>query len=150
MARAIGGVVVGYLVMFVFVFASFSIAYLALGANLAFQPGSYHVSMLWIAVMVVLNFVAAFLGGLVCSLIAKNPRASMSLAAVVLVLGLVMAIPVLTGAIGEPPATRDASVGNLEAMQHARQPAWSSVASPLIGVVGVLIGGRRQRKGAPA
>jgi len=62
------------------------------------------------------------------------------------VLGVLIAIPVLTGSLGEPPATRPDTVGNLEAMQYARQPAWSSIASPILGAIGVLLGGRRKRK----
>ena len=77
MPRSIGAVAVGYLVMFVLVFASFSGAYLAIGADGAFQPGTYQVSILWIVVSIVLGIVAALAGGFVCATIAPGGKAPM-------------------------------------------------------------------------
>ena len=68
MGRMIGGVVVGYLTMFVLVFGSFTAAYLAMGADVAFQTGTYEPSTLWLVVSWVLGFLAALAeaGGGVC------------------------------------------------------------------------------------
>ena len=63
MWRAILSVIAGYLAMFLFVFVSFSAAYLTMGTEGAFQPGSYEVSGLWLAVSFVLSLGAAVGGG---------------------------------------------------------------------------------------
>ncbi len=62
MARTIGSVILGYLVMVIVVFATFSLAYQAMGVDRAYQPGTYDVSGLWIAVSIVLGILAAILG----------------------------------------------------------------------------------------
>ncbi len=140
MWRSVGAVVVGYVVMFAFVFVSLSIAYLILGTDGAFQSGTYEVSVAWIVVSFVLSFVAAMLGGLVSAAIGKGSRAPLGLAVLVLVLGLAMAVPVLT-APEQDAATRDEAVATFEAMSQARQPGWVAVLTPIVGAVGVLIGG---------
>ncbi|MBL8187143.1 MAG: hypothetical protein JNK38_04005 [Acidobacteria bacterium] len=141
MLKIIGGVVVGYIVMFILLFVIFSLAYLVLGANGSFKPGTYDVSTLWLAISVIVGLVAAIVGGFICSLIAPNSKAPLALVGLVLVLGLLGAIPALKG--NDPrPNIRDASVGNLEAMMNARQPAWIALLNPLIGAVGVMLGSR--------
>lgn len=141
MGRTIGAVVFGYVVMFVVVFVALTALYFLLGADRAFQPGSYDVSLLWALVSVVVGFGAAWVGGRVARTIAHEPRGPKWLAGVVVVLGLALAIPVLLGS-GAADAVRDATVGNLEAMQRARTPVWSALLNPLIGAIGVLLGGR--------
>ncbi len=71
MLKTVGGVIVGYIVMFILVFALFSLAYLALGANGAFKPGTYDVSTLWLALSVIVSLAAAIVGGFICSLILR-------------------------------------------------------------------------------
>jgi hypothetical protein len=139
MARSIIGVIVGYLVMFVFVFVTFTIVYLAMGADRAFRPGSYETSTLWLAVSFILGTIAAVLGGVFCRLIARNMMAVYVLAGIVLVLGILFAIPSLTSEPAE--STRTAEVANLEAMQSARTPLIPAVLNPVIGALGAIIGG---------
>lgn len=59
MWRSVVSVVVGYVVLSLVIFATFSAAYLAMGADAAFHPGSYVVSTLWLVVSFVLGFLAA-------------------------------------------------------------------------------------------
>lgn len=139
MGRAIGAVVLGYVVMAVVVFIFFTLAWLVLGADGAFAPGTYEVSGVWIAMSIVVGLVAAILGGFVCAVIAKSATPPKVLAAIVLVLGLAMAIPELGG---EAPAERPAEVSMSEATQNAGQPGWILLLNPLIGAVGVLVGSR--------
>ena len=141
MLRIIGGVIVGYLSMFVVVFISLTAAYLGMGADRAFKPGLYEVTGLWLAVMFVVSIVAALVGGKVCAVIAKSSKAVFALAGLVLVLGLLSAIPTLTAPTGEPKP-RTADVPNAEAMMSAKQPVWVALLMPVIGVVGTLAGGR--------
>ncbi len=145
MLRAIGAVIVGYVAMFVMVFATFSAAYLAMGADRAFRPESYEVSGIWLVLSLVLSFVAAVVGGLICAAMARGSKAPVILAAVVLVVGLLTAIPSFTA---PPPSdVRTAEVGNMAAMQKAHQPGWFSILVPVVGVVGVLVGARLVKPG---
>jgi uncharacterized membrane protein YeaQ/YmgE (transglycosylase-associated protein family) len=133
------------------VFATFTAAYAFLGQEGAFRPGSYQVSGTWILLSCVLGFVAAAVGGLVCNEIAPGNRAPAALGLVVLVLGLLLAIPMVI-ASGDPVPERQGVVGNLEAMNSAREPAWIALLNPVLGAVGVLVGSRllRRRGGQPA
>lgn len=142
MVRSILGVVAGYLAMFVFVFISFTILYLLLGANGAFEPDTYEVSLTWIIISFILSIVAAILGGYLCVLIAKNHKAALVLAGIVFVLGIAMAIPVLIDVENEVQEMRKADVPNLEAMQNAKQPPLVALLTPLIGALGVFAGSK--------
>jgi hypothetical protein len=144
MGRAIASVVVGYVAMFAAMFLAFSGLYLLLGQELSFQPGSYQPSMLWTVVSFALGMAAAVLGGFVCAWIARTATPPKVLAGVVLVIGLLSAVPVLM-ASATPTETRTGEVGNLDAMMKAKQPAWVAVANPFVGLVGVLLGARLRR-----
>src|SRR5712691_1972627 len=87
MARAIIAVIASYVVIFVLLFAGFTCAYLFMGPDNAFKPGSYQASNRWIAMSLVLSFAVAIIAGLICAVIAKGSRAPLALAIVVLVLG---------------------------------------------------------------
>ena len=149
MGRAILSVVVGYMAMFAAIFLAFSGLYLALGQELSFQPGSYEPSMLWTVVSFALGVGAAVLGGYVCAWIARTATPPKVLAGVVLVIGLLSAVPVLM-AVATPAETRTGEVGNLDAMMKAKQPAWVAVVNPFVGLAGVLLGARLRRPTAAA
>lgn len=141
--RIAGAVILGYIVMFAVVFVTFSGAFALIGVEGSFQPASYEVTMLWVVVSIVLSLFAAVAGGLVCAIVAKSPWGPKALAALVIVLGLALAVPVLTA----PPATaRGPEVSNTEAMTNARQPVWLALINPFIGAVGVLLGARFKRE----
>ena len=142
MLKLIVAVIAGYVVMGILVFTTFSGAYLVMGADRAFQPGSYAPSMLWLILSVVLGFLAAWVGGVVCARIGGSGRAPKVLAAVVVVLGLLMALPALNPATDPRPTVRAGTVGNMEAMSNARQPVWMALLIPIIGAAGALVGGR--------
>jgi hypothetical protein len=149
MGRAVISVVVGYVAMFAAIFLAFSGLYLLLGQDLSFRPGSYEPSVLWTVASFALGAGAAVLGGYVCARIARAATPPKVLAGVVLVVGLLSAIPVLTAA-ATPAEARTGEVGNLEAMMRAKQPAWVAVANPFVGLVGVLLGARLRRPTAAA
>jgi hypothetical protein len=148
MVRIIGSVVVGYIVMFAAVFVLFSAAYLMLGAERSYQAGSWDVSPAWIVISVVVGLLAAIAGGYVCAMITKGPKGPQILAIVVVVLGVLLALPVLFGA-GDAtgPMPRPDTVGLFEAMQYAKQPVWLAFLNPLLGAFGVVVGARL-RKGS--
>jgi hypothetical protein len=144
MGRAIVSVVLGYVVMFATMFVLFSGLYLLLGQERSFEPGSYDPSVLWNVASFALGAVAAVVGGYVCARIARAATPPKVLAGVVLVIGLISAVPVVLAA-GTPAKERTGDVGNLAAMMQAKQPAWVAVANPFLGFVGVLVGARLRR-----
>lgn len=146
MLRKIGGVIAGYIVMALFLFLAFTLAYLAMGADGAFQPGTYDVSGLWIGVAVAVSLAAAVLGGWVCVLVAKSRGAALVLAGIVLVLGILVALPVLLGK-RPSPGPRAGEVGNIQAMNSAQQPLWLTLLNPLLGAAGTLVGSRLGKGG---
>jgi hypothetical protein len=149
MVRSVLSVVVGYAAMFAAIFLTFSGLYLLLGQELSFQPGTYDPSMLWTVVSFALGAGAAILGGYVCARIARTAKPPQVLAGVVLIIGLLSALPVLM-AESTPAEARTGEVGNLDAMMKAKQPAWVAVANPFVGLVGVLLGGRLRRPNVAA
>ena len=148
MLRAILSVIAGYVAMFLTMFLTFSAAYLAMGTERAFQTGTYEVGALWIVVSFVLGLVAAVLGGWLCAFISRSRKAVLALAGAVLLLGLLMLFPVMqANQQASPPRT--AGVGNFEAMRKVRQPTWIALVSPILGCMGVLVGGRLRRGQSP-
>jgi hypothetical protein len=145
MARSILAVVAGYATLALVIFVSFTTLYLVLGADRSFEPGSYDASTLWVMTSFPLGVAASVAAGYLCALIARSGRAVQALAGVVLVLGLLFAIPVLRASDAAPTA-RAGDVPNMEAMQQARQPRWVALVNPFIGAVGVLVGAGVQRK----
>lgn len=145
MGRSILGVVAGYVVMSILVIVTLTGAYLALGAERAFQPASFEVTGFWIIISTVLSFVAAMAGGLIAAMLGKGTRAPMFLAVVVVVLGVILAIPTLDAP--EPGGPRTGEIRNFDAMMSAEQPSFVAFLNPVIGAVGVLVGGRMRRPG---
>lgn len=143
MGRVIAAVVAGYATMFAFVFATFSIAYLAMGTERAFQPGSYAVTGLWLLTSFVLSFVAALVGGRVCARIGRGRKAVVGLAGLIVLLGLVLAIPALKAPDDPAAMQRSGDVANFGAMQQAKQPKWVALLTPFVGAIGVILGGKR-------
>lgn len=144
MGKKILGAVVAYVALFVIVFTAFTVAYLAMGADGAFKPGVYEPSALWIAVSIVLSAVAAIIGGLVAVLVGKDRGAANILIGIILIMGVVGIISQFTGE-DQRPTVRTGDVGNLEAMENARQPMWVAIITPLIGVGGAMIGARLKK-----
>ena len=139
MLRNILGAIAGYVVMFFFIFLTFSAAYLLMGADTAFGPGGYDVTMTWILVSTVLGFIAALVAGYVAAAIGRSGTAVKILAGIVLVLGLLTAVMVAMSP--KPADPRTADTPNMEAMTRAQTPLWVAILNPLIGVAGVLVGG---------
>jgi hypothetical protein len=150
MLRAVLSVIAGYAVMAILVFSTFSLAYLLMGADGAFRPGSYDVTPLWLVVSFVLSFIAAVVGGWVCMHIARSSKAPQALAAVVFILGLLVALSIVMSSDDARPKVREGNVGNLAAMQNARQPAWVAFLNALIGASGIQVGARLKGGGAQA
>lgn len=140
MIRKILGVLGGYAAIFFITFVSYTIFYLAIGADLAYDPGTYDVSMLWIGVSTVLGFIAAVIGGYLCRVIAKDRSVTVIFAGIVLGIGLAAAI-MLAVAPKATPEVRTAEVSDTEAMQKSITPVWVLFMNPFISAIGVWVGG---------
>lgn len=150
MLRVVLGALAGYLVMAFLLFGTFTLAYALMGTEGAFQPASYEVSGLWLGVSFILAILAAVVGGFVCASVGRTYKAVLTLVVMVLVLGLLSAIPVILDSDSGEPRVRGVDVGSLEAMQAAKQPVWVALLNPLVGIAGVFIGARLKRPASPA
>lgn len=140
MLKSILGVIVGYIVMAIFSFAIFSCAYLGLGVERVFEAESYHVSTIWMVIMIAFALIGGILGGWVCAAISKSKGACMAFAGIVLALGLIVSI--MTKMKEHPETARTGDVPNLEAMQRAQTPTWLCLLNPVLCAAGVLLGAR--------
>jgi hypothetical protein len=66
------------------------------------------------------------------------------LVVLVVVLGLVSAVPALYAV--ETNAVRTGDIANLQAMMNAKEPKWVAALLPVIGFIGVIVGGRTKGK----
>ena len=146
MARAIIGVIVGYVVMFILNFLGFVTLYAVIGPNQAFQPGLYLASNKWIAISFVIIFITGIIAGLICAVIANGGKAPLALAVVVVVLGLLLAIPAVMKAQANSKLIRTGDVPSMEAAQKAYWPIWTPFTFPIISAIGVLGGGKLKRR----
>lgn len=145
MGRAILAVVLGYLTMAVIVFVCFSVAYQVLGADGSFEEGRFASSMAWNAMSIVVGLVAAWFGGMICARVAPRPRPLYALIILVLVFGALSAFMAMNE--DKIPGSRSGDVGQFEAMTKAVMPVWISFLNPIIGAIGLFIGGSRARRG---
>ena len=146
MLRSALGVIVGYIVMFILQVVAFMTIYSLMGANWSFKPASYEASTQWTVMQFVVILVTTIIAGLICAIIARGGKATLALAGVVLVLGLALAAASTAFRPADTHEVRGGDVPNMEAMSKARHPAWVIFLGPVIGAVGVLIGGKLKRR----
>lgn len=143
MLKSILAVIVGYIMMAIFAFAVCTCAYLGLGVERVFQPESYDISTIWIALLIAIAVIGGIIGGLVCAAISKSKGACTALLVVVLVVGLIGGI--VTAMKEHPSAPRSGDVSNLEAMMKAQTPSWLCFVNPVLGAVAVMLGARMKK-----
>jgi uncharacterized membrane protein YeaQ/YmgE (transglycosylase-associated protein family) len=141
---SLAGAIAGYIVMAIFIIATFAVSFPALGIDRLFAPGTYEASTSWIVLSLILGVAGAMLGGWVAGRVSPKSHAVQALAGLVLVFGLFSAQAaqnedVPRGGPRGPEATMN------DVMAHARQPTWITFVNPLLGAAGVLLGGRRRR-----
>jgi hypothetical protein len=146
MARSIIGVIVGYVTMFILNFAVFVGLYAIVGPDQAFKPHRYLASNRWILMVVAATFVTAIFAGLICTLIAKGGKAPLALAALIIVLGWLLAVPAIMKARRNADMIRMGNVPSMEAAQKAYWPLWTPFALPVIQGIGAVIGGKLKRR----
>jgi hypothetical protein len=146
MARTIIGVIVGYALMFILNICAFIAMYAVLGQDQSFEPGLYLASMKWIAGTFLICLITGTIAGLVCAVIARGGRAPLALAIVVVVLGLLLAIPAMMKAQLNSKLVRSGDTPSMQAAQLAYYPGWCPFVFPLLSAAGVMIGGRLKRR----
>jgi hypothetical protein len=146
MLRSALGVIIGYIVMFALQVIAFMTIYTMMGADWSFKPASYEASTSWTAMQFGVILFTTIIAGLLCAAIAKSGKAPLALAALVLVLGLALAAASTAFRPADTHEPRAGNVPNMEAMSKARHPAWVIFLGPVIGAVGVLIGGKLKRQ----
>jgi hypothetical protein len=142
MGRNIGVAVLGYVVMFVGVFLLMTIAWMILGADGAFEPGTWDISFVWIVASIFVGLFAAIPGGMLAEKLGDG-RALKILIGIVVVLGVASAIP----DPGSAPAIRPDGISMWDAVSSAVQPRWLALLNPVIGVVGIMIGASKAKAG---
>ncbi|MCY3612023.1 MAG: hypothetical protein OXH51_10860 [Gemmatimonadetes bacterium] len=144
--RNIGGAVLGWVVMFGCVVILMAGFWMMLGADGAFQAGSWEVSGAWNFGTIVINLIAAIVGGLVCARVSADKRGVWMLVALVVVLGVASALP--DAPMGDAVAVvRPPDVSMTEAMMTAQEPEWMAWLYPVLGAVGALLGARLVKSG---
>jgi len=146
MGRSIAGVIVGYIGMFILNFIGFVGLYAVIGPSQAFQPGLYLASNKWIAISCVIIFITGMIAGLICAVIANGGKAPLALAIVVVVIGLLLAIPAMMKAEANAKLVRTGDVPSMEAAQKAYWPIWTPFTFPFISAIGVLVGGKLKKR----
>ncbi len=146
MARSIIAVIVSYIAMFILNFIGFVCLYMVVGPSQAFKPRVYLASNRWIVMTFVMAFVVAIIGGLICAAIAKGGKAPFALAVVVIVVGWSMAFLELKKASDKAGIARPAVVSMKDVMLNAYWPNWVPFTFPILGAIGVSIGGRLRKR----
>ncbi len=121
MLRSILAILAGYVTIVLGVTSTLAILFFAARDAFPGEPGPFRGPTWILVVELVAGFACAVLGGYVCALVARRRELAhgLVLCAIMLVLGLVSA-----GA------------------ESGMKPTWSSVALPVVGVLGVLLGAR--------
>lgn len=151
MIRSVIAVVVGYVVLAAVIMTCFMIGPRLLGLERVFEPGRYEATALWTGIAMVLSLMGALVGGAVCGAIARSSRPVFVLAGLLALMGLAMAFAQKAPDAAPPPRTPDMPWSTVmeNAMKHSREPLITRITNPLLGFVGVIVGGmltaRRQR-----
>ena len=143
MLRIIAGIIVGWIVMAVLVMATFGITMMVLGLENIVQPDSYWTTDTFNIIVLVGGFLAAIVGGMVCKVIARDSKATLALAAIVLIMGTVSAVTNMNKP--EPPPRPGPPTGSgrptmQDMMTHGKEPNWFGFATTVLGVAGLVIG----------
>jgi len=143
MLKSIIGVIVGYVVMMLVAFAAYTAAYFGLGADRAFEPGTYALSGIWIGLVIAITSISGLIGGLTCAAISKSRTTGLVFALIVFVLGFVFELPNIMK--DHTPVARTSDVSNMEAMGKAQPPGWLCIFNPFLAGAAVLMGTRMKK-----
>jgi len=146
MVRSIIAVVVSYIAMFFLNFLGFVGLYAIVGPRHAFRPRLYLASNRWILMGLAVMFVSGIIVGLICAAIARGRKATLALAGLILVVGLLLAIPSIMKSRANAGMVRVGDVTSREAMEMASWPVWAPLVFPFVSAVGALVGGKLKKQ----
>lgn len=146
MVRSIIAVIVSYIAMFVLNLLGFVGLYAIVGPGHAFKPGLYVASNRWFVMAVAVMFVSGIIAGLICAAIARGRKATLALAGLILVVGLLLAIPAITKSRANAELVRVGDVPTMEAMEKASWPVWAPFVFPFVSALGAVVGGKLKKQ----
>lgn len=146
MVRSIIAIIVSYITMFVLNFLGFVGLYAIVGPSHAFRPRLYLASNRWILMGVAVMFVSGIIAGLICAAIARGRKATLALAGLILVVGLLLAIPAVMKSRANAGMVRVGDVTSMEAMEKASWPVWAPLVFPFVSAVGAVVGGKLKKR----
>lgn len=146
MVRSIIAVIFSYIAMFFLNLLGFVGLYALVGPNQAFRPRLYLASNRWILMGVAVMFVSGIIVGLICAAIARGRKATLALAGLILVVGLLLAIPSIMKSRANAGMVRVGDVTSMEAMEKASWPVWAPLVFPFVSAVGALVGGKLKKR----
>ena len=91
-------------------------------------------------------FVSGIIAGLICVAIARGRKATLALAGLILVVGLLLAIPAVMKSKANAGMVRVGDVTSMEAMEKASWPVWAPLVFPFVSAVGALVGGKLKKR----
>ncbi len=142
MVRNVLAVIASYVFLALFVMIGLAVAFMAMGMDTAYQPGSYKVSMAWIVVMEATGLIASVLAGMLCVKISKQSLGAVkSFLIVVVVLGILNIV--MTAMADERTAeslVRPEGVEFAEAVKNTYKPVWIAALDPIVGFIGISLG----------
>lgn len=140
--RNLVAAVVGYVVLFALAFVLSFLMWTVLGAAGAFVPGQWQISGAWIAGSLVIGLIVSILSGFTCSKLSENRVGVAVLIVIVVVMGVLAALPEGTTIVGRPD-----NITMFDAMANAQLPTWLKWLNPILAVVGVVLGARLEESG---
>lgn len=146
MVRSIIAVVVSYISMFLLNFLGFVGLYTIIGPGNAFKPRSFLASNRWIAMAFAIILVTGIIAGLICAAISRGRKATLALAGLILVVGLLMAIPAVAKSRANAGMARVGDVPAMEAAEKAYWPIWAPFTFPFVSAIGALVGGKLKKR----
>lgn len=139
MFRSLLAVIASYILMSILIMVAFMALWFGLGPDRLLKPGSFKGNMLISIAVPAITIISGLFGGWMCARIARSRKPVMELAALVLVLGLIMAYFTLQKPYPADP--RPHGMTAQEIMKVGREPTWVAIFNPIAGAIAVLVGG---------
>ncbi len=137
--RSVLAVLAGYASMAIPTMAVFAVSAYAFSREVL-MPADQARAPVWFSLGIMfVGLACTTLGGFVCAKVARSRAPVLVFAAIVLVYGIVSAID---NERKPEPGLGVAEILILEAIAHSKEPTWLAFGNPIVGTLGVLLGGR--------
>jgi len=146
MLKSILAIIVSYVVGNLVFLALVTGCFFLLCVERVFEPDSFVVSTVWLALTLIISLLGAVITGFVCHAISHSWRTCQVLALIVLVFTSISCFIQLRRINPDAPNIRAGEVGYFDAMKLGVPPRWLPFVNPIVGCAGVLIGARMKRR----